>query len=62
MLLPPPLHSSSEELRLTNALHAELLALMHFLHPERFELAGDFDLNGKFPCKQTSRIWADHVP
>ncbi|KWU44413.1 hypothetical protein RHOSPDRAFT_18100, partial [Rhodotorula sp. JG-1b] len=23
----------------------ELLALMHFLHPERFELAGDFDLN-----------------
>ncbi|GAA6063751.1 hypothetical protein JCM10212_005709 [Sporobolomyces blumeae] len=23
----------------------ELLALMHFLHPERFELAGEFDLN-----------------
>ncbi|KAK4054266.1 ATP-dependent DNA helicase Hrp3 [Microbotryomycetes sp. JL201] len=23
----------------------ELLSLMHFLHPERFELAGDFDLN-----------------
>ncbi|GAA6002896.1 chromatin-remodeling ATPase CHD1 [Rhodotorula paludigena] len=23
----------------------ELLALMHFLHPDRFELAGDFDLN-----------------
>lgn len=35
---------------------------MHFLHPERFELAGDFDLNGKFPCPWTSQIWAHLVP
>jgi hypothetical protein len=26
----------------------ELLALMHFLHPDKFALAGDFDLNGTF--------------
>jgi hypothetical protein len=27
--------------------HAELLALMHFLHPDRFSLADDFDLQGE---------------
>lgn len=33
---------------------AELLALMHFLHPDRFELAGEFDLNGTFQLSSAS--------
>lgn len=39
----------SFELRLCFLAHmfAELLALMHFLHPERFSLATDFELGGK---------------
>lgn len=38
---------SRENIYSRSLLHpAELLALMHFLHPEKFALAGDFDLNG----------------
>lgn len=32
-------------LTITHAARAELLSLMHFLHPDRFSLADDFDLN-----------------
>lgn len=32
---------------------------MHFLHPERFELAGDFDLNGKFTSFWCARTFAE---
>ena len=46
---PPSLLSLLVSLVADSPLHllrAELLALMHFLHPDRFELAGEFDLNG----------------